>query len=250
MDTVAGNDGPSPSSATNVNESGPRYPAAGVYNSFGAVPLSVPWLGWVSSVYVSRSPSGSSALIAIEVGVSISTSCAVALARAPRKTSADRMAVAPRSGSSACSVLACRAVMLVASTLLIERPTTCVGTSAAAAPVCRLRISSSVSPCDRKYSSSSAVKPVAPRRSMICCARTACSGVISTRPSAAASSGSDCRPASTSVNERCAAAKSAVSCEAASRWKACHRASPACPAAFARPSASASAVEISPIRSK
>ena len=54
----------------NVKLSEPKYPAAGVYVRFGAVPLSVPCVGAVTTTYVSVSPSTSLAVRLIALAVS------------------------------------------------------------------------------------------------------------------------------------------------------------------------------------
>src|SRR5207302_9723890 len=80
MLTVAAAESTVPSFALNVKLSGPKYPAAGVYVTVGATPLSVPCAGAVTTAYVSGSPSTSVAASAIAVAVSwfVVTLCAVA----------------------------------------------------------------------------------------------------------------------------------------------------------------------------
>ena len=57
IDTVAVLESTVPSLALNVNESGPVYPALGVYVNAGADPLNVPCPGPATTEYVNASPS-------------------------------------------------------------------------------------------------------------------------------------------------------------------------------------------------
>ncbi len=71
--TVAGGDVASPSETANVNVSGPKKSARGVYTRSGAVPESVPLPG-LSTTKVSGSPSGSLPPRLIGVGTSSTSS--------------------------------------------------------------------------------------------------------------------------------------------------------------------------------
>src|SRR5437899_10492325 len=78
--TVAAAESTVPSLALKVKLSGPKYPAAGVYVTFGATPLNVPCVGATTMAYVSGSPSTSLAVSVIAFVVSwlVVTLCAFA----------------------------------------------------------------------------------------------------------------------------------------------------------------------------